>query len=119
MHRDSFFTDVFAYRLILHVEIPDTSNIDLSFQSSPLVTLGYYEGLNSDPESPEWTHLHAGWPIRFRQPQGAMAEVFHKLAFWNENSMVCHLTFFFPSLIPLIYSRHCKKICWNGSLQSL
>lgn len=85
MHQDNFFTDVFAYKLSLCVDLPDTSDIDISFRHSPWVTLEYYEGLNSDPEAPEWTCLIAGRPVLFRQPRGAMAEVFGELALWIEN----------------------------------
>jgi hypothetical protein len=84
-HSDDFFEDLFSFHLILYVETPDTSSVEQSYLSSPLVTLGRYDGRCSDEEAPEWVQMMPGRPVQFRQPRGAMAEVFGTVAFWIEN----------------------------------
>jgi hypothetical protein len=88
MHSDDFFEDIFAFNLILYVETPDSSGIDRSYLSSPLVTLGHYEGLQTDADAPEWVRMTPGRPLQFRQPRGAMAEVMGTVALWIENTRI-------------------------------
>jgi hypothetical protein len=76
------------YNLIIYVETPEASGVDLSYLSSPLATISRYEGFNSDINTPEWTRMEVNQPLQFRQPRGAMAEVFMKLAFWAENTEI-------------------------------
>jgi hypothetical protein len=39
--------------------------------------------------APGWTQLvEVGWPLLFRQPRGAMSEVFSALSFWEQNRVV-------------------------------
>jgi hypothetical protein len=76
------------YNLVIYVEIPEASGVDLSYLSSPLATISCYEGFNSDIDAPEWTRMEVNQPLQFRQPCGAMAEVFMKLAFWAENAEI-------------------------------
>jgi hypothetical protein len=94
LHEDSFFTDINEYNLVLYVETPAGSHVDTSFLSSPLATLGRYQGLSSDPEAPEWTRMRSETPIVFRQPRGAMAEVFMIIAFWPENATIVSLNIY-------------------------
>lgn len=80
---------------MVYVEVPDTSGLDVSHLSSPVVTLGRYEGLSSDTEAPEWTRMPIGVPVELRQPRDTMADVFAELAFWPENAaVVCTFTSF-------------------------
>ena len=89
MHcNETLGTRVVAYNLVLYVQIPETSGLDVSLFSSPVVTLGRYEGLSSDTEAPNWTWIPTGIPVEFRQPRNAMAAVFAELAFWPENAAV-------------------------------
>jgi hypothetical protein len=69
-HSDDFFEDLFSFHLILYVETPDTSSVEQSYLSSPLVTLGRYDGRCSDEEAPEWVQMMPGRPVQFRQPRG-------------------------------------------------
>ena len=77
----------------VYVEIPETSGLNVSCLSSPVVTLGRYEGLLSDATAPEWTRMPTGIPFEIRQPRTAMLDVFDELAFWPENCAVVS-TFF-------------------------
>jgi hypothetical protein len=88
MHIDDFFTDIIAYVLTLDVAIPAQSGFAPSMLHSPQAILGRYEGLCSDDDAPEWTQMIPGRLIKFRQPRGAMAEVFGTLALWTENQAV-------------------------------
>jgi hypothetical protein len=80
--------DILVHNLILYVEVPETSGVNPSYLSSPLVTLGHYEGMFYEPEAPAWTCLLVGKPLMFRQPRGAMAEVFAAIAHWTENATI-------------------------------
>src|SRR5882762_4055150 len=88
MDSDDFFEDLFVFNLTLYVETPDTSNIDQLYRTSPLVTLGHYEGLQTDMDAPEWVRMTPGQRLQFRQPRGAMAEVVGTVALWIENTHI-------------------------------
>lgn len=84
-----------TYRLILHVNVPETSGVDVAHLSSPVVTLGRYDGHFRDSNAPAWTSLTMGAIVELRQPRTAIADVFAELAFWPENTYtVCHLPLF-------------------------
>jgi hypothetical protein len=85
---DDTFEDWYLYNLIIYVETPESSGVNPSYLSSPLATLGRYEGFASDSDAPEWTRMQVNQPLQFRQPRGAMAEVFMKIAFWTENAVI-------------------------------
>jgi hypothetical protein len=96
MVRDPMFTrsvaHIMVYNLVLYVEVPETSGLDVAWFSSPVVTLGRYKGLSTDTEAPDWTRMPTGVPIELRQPRNAIADVFSELAFWPENAaVVCTL----------------------------
>jgi hypothetical protein len=81
----------FLYRLVLYASVPETSGIDVTYLSSPIVTLGRYDGHLNDSKAPGWTKLTPGTVIDIRQPSAAVAKVFKELAFWVENNeIVCH-----------------------------
>jgi hypothetical protein len=84
------------YNLVVYVETPEASGVDLSYLSSPLATMGRYEGSHADIDAPEWTRMEVKRPLQFRQPRGAMAEVFMKLAFWTENAEIVSTMFICP-----------------------
>ena len=79
------------YNLVIYVETPEASGVNLSYLSSPLATIGRYEGSNTAIDAPEWTCMEVNRPLQFRQPRGAMAEVFMKLAFWTKNAEIVSL----------------------------
>lgn len=68
------------------MEIPYTSEIDEDHLRSPRVVLSRYVGSCYDYDAPKWTSIMPGHQIKFRQPRGAMAEVFKTLSTWQENS---------------------------------
>jgi hypothetical protein len=76
------------YSLVIYVEVPETSGLDISILSSPVVTLGRYRGLSSDSQAPEWTRLPTGISFEIRQPRTAIADVFMEIAFWPENTVI-------------------------------
>jgi hypothetical protein len=74
-----------TYTLYLSVAVPESSGLPMSALNSPKATFGRYEGYCFDEEAPHWTGMRPGLPLLFRQPRGAMAELFHGLAIWAEN----------------------------------
>jgi hypothetical protein len=86
---DPVLTNFVAYSLILYIEVPEGSGVNPSYLSSPLATLGRYEGMFYDKEAPAWVStLLVGRPLMFRQPRGAMAEVFATIAHWTKNAAI-------------------------------
>ena len=80
---------------MLYVNVPETSGIDVTHFSSPVVTLGRYDGHFNDSNAPGWTKLAPGTVIDLRQPSSAVAELFAELAWWPENNYIvsCYLVF--------------------------
>ena len=70
---------------MIYDDVPETSGLDISTLSNPVVTLGCYRGLSSDSQAPEWTRMPPGISFEIRQPRKAIADVFEELAFWPEN----------------------------------
>src|SRR6202044_2193882 len=79
-HHDENFTDIIKYRLMLYVEVPEMSGIDVTHLISPIATLGCYEGHFSDFHTLKWTRMLPGIPVELQQPCNAMADVFAELA---------------------------------------
>jgi len=76
---------------MLYADVPETSGIDVAYLSSPVVTLGRYDGHFSDTKAPGWTRLTLGQTVELRQPVVSVADIFIELAFWPENThIVCH-----------------------------
>lgn len=82
---DDFFTDIIANNLMLYVDIPESSGVDLAHLSSPIVTLARYEGNSAVPDAPKWTQMPVGVVFEFRQPCKEMADLFFKIALSAEN----------------------------------
>ena len=89
---------------MLYVDVPETSGIDVTYFSSPVVTLGCYEGHFNDFKAPRWTKLTMGTVIELRQPSTAVADLFMELAFWPENN---HIVCRFPALSNFAMSYSC------------
>jgi hypothetical protein len=92
--QDDLYGDpVTLFSLFLAVDIPESSRISPALLSSPLAALATFEChslvANKPPPTdlvlPAWTQMVPKWPLLFRQPRGAMAEVFASLAFWRDN----------------------------------
>jgi hypothetical protein len=86
---------------MLYANVPEASGADVAYLSSPVVTLGRYDGHFRDSNAPGWTRLTTGVTVEVRQPSAAIAEVFAELAFWPENVyIVRHLpcSFYFLGL---------------------
>jgi hypothetical protein len=76
---------------MIYIEVPDTSGIDVAHFSSPIATLGCYDGFYSDTDAPKWTRLAVGIPFDIRQPAHSVADIFTEIALWPENAgTVCH-----------------------------
>ncbi|KIM78576.1 hypothetical protein PILCRDRAFT_11041 [Piloderma croceum F 1598] len=54
--------------------------------SSPRATLARYVGFSDDLEAPEWTRW-GNSILSFRQPKGSFADLFARMATWEENRM--------------------------------
>jgi hypothetical protein len=81
----------FQYDLVVYVEVPETSSVDIAHRISPIATLGRYEGLMSDAGAPQWTKIATRTTFEIRQPSSSMADVFTEIAFWPENTdIVCY-----------------------------
>ena len=66
---------------MMYCDVPESSGIDVSHLISPIVTLGYYEGLAEDKDAPAWCRrIQTGNIFEFKQPRLDMAELFFKLA---------------------------------------
>lgn len=89
---------------MLYVDVPETSGVDVTYFSSPVVTLGCYEGHFNDSKAPRWTKLTMGTVIELRQPSTAVADLFMELAFWPENN---HIVCCFPALSNFAMSYSC------------
>ena len=77
---------------MLYANVPEASGVDVAHLSSPVVTLGRYDGQFTDSNAPGWTRLTPGVTIELRQPSTAVAEVFAEIAWWPENThIVCRL----------------------------
>jgi hypothetical protein len=94
MQDEIYLDNVRMYSLFVMVNTPESSLIRHKYCESPLAALASFQGLNSDAEAPEWTRLRSGRPLLFRQPRGAMAEVFSALAFWQDNHLTVWLGLF-------------------------
>jgi hypothetical protein len=89
MTDDIYLDKIRVYNLFISADIPPSSGIDEKYLLSPLIGLTSFEGHHTDVHAPKWTQmLTAGHSLRFRQPRGAIAEVFAALAFWVENRLV-------------------------------
>ena len=54
---------------MMYCDVPESSGIDVSHLSSPIVTLDYYEGLAEDEDAPPWCcRMHTGNIFKFKQP---------------------------------------------------
>jgi len=86
---------------MLYVNVPKTSGIDVTHISSPVVTLGHYDGHFDDSNAPRWTKLTVGTVIDIRQSSNAVADLVEELAFWAENNhIVCCLCSLWNFTIP-------------------
>lgn len=70
---------------MLYCDVPESSGLDVSHLSSPIVTLAHYEGLTTDDEAPAWCRIEPAAVFEFKQPQAGMAELFVELASLTEN----------------------------------
>jgi hypothetical protein len=104
---DIYLSDVVLYSLFLAVDIPAQSGVHSTFCQSPVATLASFEDRDTGEHRPEWTRMVPLQPLLFRQPRGAVAEVFSALAFWRQNNIfVCDsLAFLFLLLI------RCREPC--------
>lgn len=75
--------DIVQYNLMIQATIPASSGIRGPMLVSPRVLLASYEGHCTEDDAPEWTRMVPGRDVEFRQPRGAMAEVYAMLALWN------------------------------------
>lgn len=86
LHEDDFFTDIKAYSLMMYCDVPESSGIDISHLSSPIVTLGHYEGLAGDEDAPIWCRrIDPGYVFEFKQPRLGVAELFFKFGKSTKN----------------------------------
>lgn len=72
---------------MIQVTIPASSGIQTTMLVSPQVILALYEGNCVDDEAPDWTRMVPGRDVEFRQPRGAMSEVYATLALWDTNNV--------------------------------
>jgi hypothetical protein len=110
MQDDIYLNNVFLYSLFVSVDTPQSSSIAVNNCQSPLAALATFQGLNSDPDAPAWTRLRLRQPLLFRQPRGAMAEVFATLAFWVDNYVTVWLTLLSNNIKTNIVSFHQRSL---------
>jgi hypothetical protein len=76
---------IFAYSLMLYVEIPESSGLDLAHSFSPVATIARYEGDSADINAPMWTCIPPQRIFEFYQRRHNIAEIFFKLAVSADN----------------------------------
>lgn len=75
----------FVYSLMLYVEVPESSGLDLAHLFSPIVTIARYLGDSADINAPQWTCMPRQMIFDFHQPRHIVAELFFKLALSADN----------------------------------
>lgn len=96
--------EVFIYNLIIYVEVPEISQVQIPYLSSPIAILGRCKGLSSDASAPAWTCIPTGISFNIRQPHDTMAKVFAELAMWPKNAaIVCNVLYLLCKIWLLIY----------------
>ena len=71
---------------MMYCDIPESLGINVSHLSSPIVMVGYHEGLAKDGDAPAWHHqIQTGDIFEFKQPQPDIAELFFKFAKSTKN----------------------------------
>ena len=54
---------------MMYYDIPESSGINVSHLSSPIVMVGYYKGLAEDGDAPAWCHwIQTSDIFEFKQP---------------------------------------------------
>ena len=86
---------IFAYSLMLYVEVPESSGLDFVHLFSPIVTLARYEGDSADRDAPTWTCIPPHKIFEFYQSRHSMADIFFKLASSEDNSTASVSSFLF------------------------
>jgi hypothetical protein len=77
---------IFAYNLMMYVEVPESSGLDLAHLFSPIVTIAHYGGDSADADAPSWTCIPPHKIFDFHQPRHVAVELFFKLALSKDNS---------------------------------
>jgi hypothetical protein len=76
---------IFKYNLMMYVEVPESSGLDLAHLFSPIVTIAHYEGDSADADAPPWTCMPLCKIFDFHQPRHVAVELFLKLALSKDN----------------------------------
>ena len=71
---------------MMYCDVPESLGINVSHLSSPIVTVGYYEGLAEDGDAPAWCRrIQTGDIFEFKQPRLDIVELFFKFAKSTKN----------------------------------
>ncbi|KZP28579.1 hypothetical protein FIBSPDRAFT_885452 [Athelia psychrophila] len=99
-HQDSFFETLYLHTLSMHVEVPESSGLPAQCLTSPIVTLGAFEGRALDDDAPSWTRIPPGMAFEIRQPRVGMASLTRLPAAWQSWTYVLaqirHITTILP-----------------------
>ena len=90
---------IFAYSLMMYVEVPESSGLDLAHLFSPIVTITRYEGDSGDANAPHWTCIPPCRIFDFHQPRHVVAELFFKLALSMDSSTPSVSSLLFVKLV--------------------
>jgi hypothetical protein len=87
-----------TFMLYITASVSPESGVPSLSCSSPRAMLARYVGFKEDLDAPGWTQWENS-VMRFEQPRGAFADLFARMAAWDENRVVVTTTFaFYPSL---------------------
>ena len=86
---------VFAYSLMLYVEVPESSGLDLIHLFSLIVTIARYEGDSADRDASMWTCIPPHKIFKFHQSHHGIADIFFRLALSEDNSTASVSSFLF------------------------
>ena len=90
---------IFAYNLMMYVEVPESSGLNLAHLFSPIVTIAHYEGDSADANAPPWTCIPLREIFDFHQPPHVAVELFFKLALSTDDSALSVSILLFVKLV--------------------
>jgi len=96
---------IFTYNLMMYIEVPESSGLDLVHLFSPIVTIAHYEGDSADTNAPHWTCIPPHTIFDFHQPRHVAAELFSQLALSTDSSTPSVSNLHFAKLVLWLHDR--------------
>jgi hypothetical protein len=81
-----------TFILYITASVLPESNVPPLSRSSPRATLARYVGFKEDLDAPVWTRWDKSI-VTFDQPRGSFADLFARMAAWEDNHAVVTINF--------------------------